>query len=70
MFDYQTMKLMHRHSDHEWQEMAEEPHHTQASHDPERKLLRARIFRCIRCNEVIAVTGDASDAPETGRGLG
>jgi hypothetical protein len=59
MFDYQTMMLMHRHGDHEWAEMTEEPHHSQAAHDPERKLLRARFFRCVSCDEVIAVTSEA-----------
>jgi hypothetical protein len=64
MFDYQTMLLMHRHGDDEWVPMAEDAHHSQAAHDPERKLLKARFFRCISCDEVIAVTNEADHAGE------
>lgn len=64
MFDYQTMLLMHRHSDHEWAAMTEEPQHSQAAHDPERKLLRARYFRCTSCDELIAVSSEADHAGE------
>lgn len=67
MIDYQTMKLMHRHSDHEWAAMVEEPHHGPEAHDPERTWLRARFFRCTSCDEVVAVgdgSEDSKDAPK------
>ncbi|NJD27425.1 MAG: hypothetical protein FIA92_03925 [Chloroflexi bacterium] len=68
MFDYQTMKLMHRHSDHEWAAMAEVPHHGQASHDPERALLRARVFRCTKCDEFVSVSSEGDDAEDAAEG--
>lgn len=55
MMDYGTLRLLHRHGDSGWGEMAQREHRP-ADHDVERKLLRgARIFRCDRCNEEIAV---------------
>jgi hypothetical protein len=56
MFDYQTIKLLHRHSDENWVPMTEGSNHDAASHDPERGWLRgARIFRCTTCDEEIAI---------------
>ena len=56
MFDYQTVKLLHRHSDDDWIPMTEGSKHDVASHDVERGWLQgARIFRCLRCDEEIAL---------------
>ena len=43
MFDYQTVKLLHRHSDEDWIPMTEGSNHDAASHDveclyPDRRL--------------------------------
>jgi hypothetical protein len=65
MFDYQTVKLLHRHSDDEWVPMAEGSEHDPASHDMERKWLRgARIFRCSRCDEEIVMLPPAEPRTE------
>jgi hypothetical protein len=56
MFDYQTVKLLHRHSDEDWIPMTEGSTHDVASHDVERGWLKgAKIFRCMRCDEEIAI---------------
>jgi len=70
MFDYQAMKLMHRHSDHEWAPMTEETPHSAADHDPERELLRNRVFRCNTCDEVVSieVAGSAGGQGSSSRG--
>jgi hypothetical protein len=68
MFDYQTLKLMHRHGDDGWGVMAEQPHHDQAAHDPERALLKARVFRCTSCDEVVYVADDADVEGEPAKG--
>ncbi len=69
MIDYQALKLMHLHSDHEWAAMKEEPHHGPDDHDPERALLRhARFFRCTTCDEVVAVADDADDSKDAASG--
>jgi hypothetical protein len=55
MFDYQTVKLLHRHGD-DWVPMSEGGDHDAAAHDPERAWLRgARIFKCTTCDEQIAM---------------
>jgi hypothetical protein len=60
MFDYQTVKLLHRHSDADWIPMTEGSTHDAASHDVERGWLKgARIFRCMRCDEEIAIVPPA-----------
>jgi hypothetical protein len=65
MFDYQTVKLLHRHSDADWVPMQEGGDHDAASHDPERSWLRgARIFRCTTCDEQIAVVPAAEPRTE------
>jgi hypothetical protein len=67
MFDYQTVKLLHRHSDEDWIPMTEGSEHDAAAHDIERRWLKsARIFRCSRCDEEIAIVPSAeprSEAP-------
>ena len=65
MFDYQTIKLLHRHGDDEWVPM-EGLEHSSAAHDPERAWLRgARIFKCTTCEEQVAVElpAQANDHP-------
>jgi len=65
MFDYQTVKLLHRHGDDDWIPMNEGSEHTSASHDMERKWLSgARIFRCSRCDEEIAMVPAAESRTE------
>jgi len=67
MFDYQTVKLLHRHSDEDWIPMTEGSTHDAASHDVERGWLKgAKLFRCTRCDEEIAIvppTEPGSAAP-------
>jgi hypothetical protein len=63
MFDYQTIKLMHRHGEGDYAPMAEGSEHSPAASDPERAWLRgARIFRCMRCEDEIIMV-DSVDAP-------
>jgi hypothetical protein len=65
MYDYQTIKLLHRHSDENWVPMTEGSHHDAAAHDPERGWLRgARIFRCTSCDEEIAIEPPAEPHTE------
>jgi hypothetical protein len=65
MFDYQTVKLLHRHSDEDWVPMVEGSEHGSAAHDPERRWLHgAKIFRCTRCDEEIAVVPAAEPHTE------
>jgi hypothetical protein len=55
MYDYQTVKLLHRHTNDDWVAMAETDHDP-AARDPERAWLRgARIFKCSKCDEEIAI---------------
>ncbi len=61
MIDYQTLKLMHRHGT-DWVEL--EPHdpHDPASLDIERTYARgARIFKCTKCDEEVAVVPPESE---------
>jgi hypothetical protein len=65
MFDFQTIKLMHRHSNGEWAPMSESGHHDSAEHDPERAWLRgARIFQCTRCEDAIAIAAPSAPPSE------
>ena len=65
MFDYQTVRMLHRHGDDDWVPMTEGSNHDAASHDMERKWLRgAKIFRCSRCDEEIAVMPSAEPRTE------
>jgi hypothetical protein len=65
MFDYQTVKLLHRHGDDDWIPMTEGSEHDVAAHDPERGWLAgARIFRCSRCDEEIAMSPAAEPRTE------
>jgi hypothetical protein len=61
MFDYTTVKLLHRHGNDDYAPMAEGDHDP-ASHDPERGWLKgSKIFRCTRCDdEVLMSPPDAS----------
>jgi hypothetical protein len=65
MFDYQTVRMLHRHGDDDWIPMTEGSNHDAAAHDPERGWLRnAKIFRCSRCDEEIAVMPTAEPRTE------
>jgi hypothetical protein len=65
MFDYQTVQMLHRHGDDDWVPMTEGSHHDAADHDMERRWLRnAKIFRCSRCDEEIAVVPSAEPRTE------
>ncbi len=65
MFDYQTVKLLHRHGDDDWIPMTEGSDHDAAAHDPERGWLHgARIFKCSRCDEQIAISPPDSTGSE------
>jgi hypothetical protein len=57
MFDFQTIKLLHRHGNGDYAPMTEGADHTPAAHDPERAWLTgARIFKCTRCEDEIVIT--------------
>jgi hypothetical protein len=65
MFDYQTVQMLHRHGDDDWIPMTEGSNHDAAGHDVERKWLRgAKIFRCTRCDEEIAMVPASSPNTE------
>ena len=65
MFDYQTVQMLHRHGDDDWVPMTEGSNHDAAGHDVERKWLRgAKIFRCTRCDEEIAMVPEAESRTE------
>lgn len=69
MFDYQVIKLMHRHADEDWAPYEEGSHHSSEAHDPERQWLKgARIFKCTRCADEVAIEigPNANDHPFTG----
>jgi len=68
MFNYQTVNLLHRHGDDDWIPMTEGTEHDVAAHDPERGWLAgARIFKCSRCDEEIAIA-PADEWPSEGPG--
>ena len=65
MLQLQGMTLMHWHGDDEWVEMLEggRGEHGVDSHDPERSWLKgARIFRCSKCEEQVAVIPQSAEA--------
>jgi hypothetical protein len=65
VFDYQTIKLLHRHGNDDYAPMTEASEHNSASHDPERSWLRsARIFRCDRCDDEVVITPAAEPKGE------
>jgi len=69
MFDYSTIKLMHNHGGGEWAPMEPGQEHSPAAHDPERAWLKgARIWKCSRCEDEIAVEipPQTNDHPFTG----
>jgi hypothetical protein len=63
MWDYQTVKLLHRHANDDWVPMTESEHDP-AGRDPERAWLHgARLFRCTSCDEEIVITAPAETPP-------
>jgi hypothetical protein len=65
MWDYQTVKLLHRHSNEDWVPMVESEHDP-AGRDPERAWLHgARLYKCTSCDEQIVITAPV-DAPPSG----
>ena len=65
MFDYQTVRLLHNHGDDDWIPMNESSVHDVAARDPERSWLHgARIFRCSKCDEQIAIVPAAEPRTE------
>jgi hypothetical protein len=65
VFDYQTVKLLHRHSDLDYSPMTEIARHDPAGSDPERSWKSgARVFRCSAC-EAEVVVEPASEADPT-----
>jgi hypothetical protein len=71
MFDYQTVKLLHRHGTNDYAPMVEGTDHTSTTHDPERAWLRgARLFRCTTCEDevILAPEGELpSIDPDPGK---
>jgi hypothetical protein len=51
----QEFQLEHQHGDGSWAQM-EAVEHDSAAHDSERSWLRRKVFRCLSCNETVAVT--------------
>ena len=66
MFDYNTVKLLHRHGDDDWAPYGG-PEHTSAEHDPERAWLKrgARIFKCTKCEDAVMVLPAEEPGGET-----
>jgi hypothetical protein len=63
MFELQSLRMMHWHGGDDWVPMVESEHDA-ATHDPERAWLRgARIFKCSKCEEQIAVTTGTDEVP-------
>jgi hypothetical protein len=61
MYDYQTLKLLHRHGT-EWVELQAHEAHDAAAHDVERAWGKgARIFKCTKCDEEVAVVPPESE---------
>ena len=59
------IRLEHHHSDGTWSPL-EPVHHDSVAHDSERSWLKRTIYRCVACNEEVAVTqgnGDDEDEP-------
>jgi hypothetical protein len=66
MFDFQTIKLLHRHGNDDLVPMSEASEHGSVAHDPERTWLRgARIFRCTTCDEEVVMTPAAEPTGES-----
>ena len=65
MFDFQTVKLLHRHGNDDYAPMSEGAEHGSPAHDPERGWLKnARIFRCTQCEDEIVVVPAAEPTGE------
>lgn len=65
---FQVFELVHRHADGDWAPLREVDPHDPAALDAERTWLSgARILRCTRCGEEVAVSRPGGD-PATGRG--
>jgi hypothetical protein len=75
VIDYQNLQLMHRHGD-EWVALtasseASSPHHDSTEHDAERGLMRgARLFRCVACEEEVAILEQSSRPGERPESVG
>lgn len=55
MLNFQAMQLLHRHGE-DWGQMEELEHHSPATHDPERRLLRGdRVYRCKTCADEVRI---------------
>jgi hypothetical protein len=70
MFDYQTVKLLHRHGDDDWAPYGPGSEHSPASHDPERSWLKAgaQIFKCTKgADEVMVVPATEPGAEVSGQ---
>ena len=59
-------QIGHRHKDGAWGEMVEQPqHHDATEHDPERRWLRGKLFKCTSCDEwAVIVPTDQNGVPE------
>jgi hypothetical protein len=56
VFDYQTVKLLHRHSELDYLPMTEVGRHDPAASDPERSWKAgAKVFKCSACEAEIVV---------------
>jgi hypothetical protein len=56
MYDFATIKLMHRHGGDDYAPMTEVDHGPEA-HDPERSWLKgSKIFKCTQCDDEVAVS--------------
>jgi hypothetical protein len=66
VFDYQTVKLLHRHADLDYSPMTEISRHDPSGSDPERSWRSgAKVFRCTACQaEVVIEPASAADVSE------
>lgn len=59
MYDYQTIRLLHRHGPDDWVPMEPGSHANAAEGDPERGWEHGRVLRCSRCDQEILVVDPA-----------
>ena len=55
-------RIQHEHGDGNWSPMVADPHDS-AQLDPERSWLHRRTFRCLSCDETVALAFGSNDPP-------
>ena len=55
-------RIEHQHGDGKWGVMRADPHDP-SERDPERSWIHRRTFRCLSCDETVAVAFGSDDEP-------